>query len=226
LGWVTAAAGALWLLGLASLTWQQVQIWKNTETLWRYAVEHTPQCGICNNNLGAWLVNNGFPEAGLPYVERSLAVRPDRVQNNVNAGIALANMGRVPEAVERFEKVVARYPEHVSALSNLGGALVRLGRGTEGLVHLERAIRLDPSHYAARVNLGIALTSLDRPAESVEHFRRAIALRPEAPYPHLGLCRAYLALGQLDLAREEWETLGALDRQMAAFLGPAFLDGW
>src|SRR5262249_32511488 len=49
---LAAAAAAAWIVGLGSLTWHQVQVWRDTETLWRFAVESDPECSICQSNLG------------------------------------------------------------------------------------------------------------------------------------------------------------------------------
>ena len=57
LGSAITAGVIVWLLGLASLTWNQVRIWTDTETLWRHALEVDPRCVLCHNQLGAELGN-------------------------------------------------------------------------------------------------------------------------------------------------------------------------
>src|SRR5207249_2237449 len=46
-----AGLGMLWICGLAYLSAQQVQIWRDTENLWRYALESDPNCAICRGNI-------------------------------------------------------------------------------------------------------------------------------------------------------------------------------
>ena len=53
---IAAVAAAAWILALGTLTWYQVQIWRDTETLWRNAVESDPECSICQNNVGVLLL--------------------------------------------------------------------------------------------------------------------------------------------------------------------------
>ena len=40
------------LAGLALLTWRQVGVWRDTETLWRHAVRVDPDCAISRHNSG------------------------------------------------------------------------------------------------------------------------------------------------------------------------------
>src|SRR5881296_1264359 len=53
-------AGVAWLVGLAVLTFNQVQIWHDTETLWRFALDAEPDCVICHSNLGIYFGNRGL----------------------------------------------------------------------------------------------------------------------------------------------------------------------
>lgn len=223
---MAGAVAGLGLLGLATLTWYQVQIWKDTETLWYFAVDATPDCGICHNNLGVYLTNKGFPQAGLMHLQRSLVLRPDHIGTHGNIGVALANMNRPAEAVPHYEKVLAKYPKKVDVRANLGGTLVRLGRIDEALAHLQEAAKLSPNHYPVAANFALALSHVGRHAEAIPHFRRAIEARPQEPFPHYGLAQAYLAVGQPDVARAEYEALRALDRNLASYLAGAFVTEW
>src|SRR4029453_15169499 len=45
-------AGALGGGALGTMTWAQTAIWKDSETLWRRAVEVDPACSLCESNLG------------------------------------------------------------------------------------------------------------------------------------------------------------------------------
>src|SRR5439155_474013 len=51
-----AALGVL-LTTLAALTWLQVQVWRDSESLWTHAMLVTPECSICHDNYGAAIVN-------------------------------------------------------------------------------------------------------------------------------------------------------------------------
>src|SRR5262249_58194614 len=50
----------VWLAALAYLSTQQIQIWRDTESLWRYAIEVGPGCTICHGNVGTYLLEQGY----------------------------------------------------------------------------------------------------------------------------------------------------------------------
>jgi Flp pilus assembly protein TadD len=135
-------------------------------------------------------------------------------------------MNRPAEAVPHYEKVLAKYPKKIDVRANLGGTLVTLGRIDEALAHLQEAAKLSPNHYPVAANFAIALSHVGRHAEAIPHFRRAIEARPQEPFPHYGLAQAYLAVGQPDVARAEYEALRALDRNLASYLAGAFVTEW
>ncbi len=218
---LTAGTVAVWFVGLAFLTGQQIQVWRDSDTLWRYAVEFTPDCAVCHGNLGAFLVNQGHGALAIEHFERALALRPDRVKTHGNLGLALVNAGRPSEAVWHLQQVLERYPADVDALNNLSVALIRQGKPDEAIEHLRRAIWLNPAHVGTHTNLGAALANLGNSAEAAEHYRRAIELKPDAPEPRFGLAQVYLDLGKAGSAQEEYdEALKRLDPRMASQLPP------
>jgi len=217
---------AAWLFGLATLTWQQVQIWKDTETLWRFAVDSEPRCAICQSNLGVYLQNERLYDLALPYFERALALRPDYPKYHKDLGTDLLNLGRAPEAAAHLRGALELAPDDVEALNTLSVALMTQGRHPEALAILERAARLKPDDAMVQTNLATALLELRRPQESLPHVRSALAREPTAPRPHITLGLIYLRLGQLDAARAQYEELEKLDPRLALLLGAALIRDW
>ena len=56
---VGLAGAALILLGLGSATWVQASAWRDSESLWSWAVEADPECAICFNNLALAFMTRG-----------------------------------------------------------------------------------------------------------------------------------------------------------------------
>ena len=226
IGTVFTATAAAWLLGLSVLTWQQVQIWRDDDTLWRYAAESDPDCSICHANLGVLLHNRGLPALALEHFERELSLRPDHVRSHHMLALSLMALGRTPEAIDHMQRVLAVSPNDADVLNNLGVALIGERRFPEALVHLQRAAALEPRHVQVLTNLGLALTELERVEEALRHLQRAIELGPREPNSRLALGRAYLARGDFRGAREQYDALLPLDARMASALGAALIGEW
>src|SRR5438132_24412 len=202
--------GAAWLIGLAVLTFNQVQIWRDTETLWRFAVDAEPDCVTCHSNLGIFLGNHGLTGLARQHFLRALEVRPDLVKTHYHLGFVEAASGNFAKAVEEYAIFLKRYPDDVDALNNSSAALMTLHRPDEALVLIQRALRLKPKHVSAHTNLGYALAELGDREAALKQFRHTLELKFDTPQAWFGLVRVFLETGQLDAAHTAHGILGMI----------------
>jgi tetratricopeptide (TPR) repeat protein len=221
-----AGLGVVWFCGLAYLSAQQVQIWRDTESLWRYALESDPDCAVCRSNFGTYLAKQGYFGLAKTEFERVLVLRPNNEKIHMNLGGAHAALGDFPRAIEHFRLYLKRYPNDVDALNNLGAALLSDRRAHEALEPLQRAMKVNPRQAGPHVNMGYAYAELGKLAEAPSLFRQAIALKYDTPHAWAGLARVYLESGRPGAAHTAWGILGMLDAKLAASLGPAFVQSW
>jgi protein O-mannosyl-transferase len=218
--------GVLWLCSLAYLSVQQVQIWRDTETLWRHALDSEPNCSVCHGNFGAYLSLRGDLELAKAEFQRVLELRPGEPKAVQHLGHTYASLGNFPKAIEIFRLYLKQYPNDEDALNNLGVALLASKRPREALEPLQHALRVKPEYVVALVNSGIAHADLREYPEALRMFRQAIALKYDTPGAWSGLARVSLEQGEPRAARTAWGILGMLDRNQAAAIGPAFLQTW
>ena len=221
-----AGLGVLWLCGLAYLSAQQIQIWRDTDSLWRYALESEPNCALCHGNLGVYLSTQGNLGLAKAEFHRVLELRPGEPRALQHLGHTYASLGDLPRAVEILKLYLGRYPNDADALNNLGVTLLAAKRPREALKPLERAIRVKPEHTIALVNCGVAHADLGEYPEALSLFRRAITLKYDTPAAWSGLARVSVEQGQPDAGRTAWGILGMLDAKEARAIGPAFLQTW
>jgi Flp pilus assembly protein TadD len=212
---VAAAAAAAWILALGLLTWYQVQIWRDSESLWRFAVEADPECSICHSNLGILLVREHQAYAlGRDHLERTLALRPDRHRTRANYGMTLSRLGETERALEQIQLALAHFPNDPDALSNLAGILIGRHRHAEALTYLERARAIKPDHSVVLANLGALFIETGRVVEAIDPLRRSIELKPREPITFLLLARAYMALGEFEQANRVFESMKKMDARV------------
>ena len=162
--------------GLAILSWHLVWVWRDSETLWAYAVSLEPASPLAHGNLGFAYLNRGrLPEAEretrvalrlAPEWElgqQNLAAVLARQERFVEAGEARAQLGylllkhrKYDAAVALFQKEVSVRPGDAAAHNNLGAALLLRGDVGFAIEHFEQCLRLDPGHEKARRNLAAA----------------------------------------------------------------------
>jgi tetratricopeptide (TPR) repeat protein len=209
------AVAALGLAGLAVLSAVQVQVWRDTETLFRHALDLDPRCANCLNQLGIVESLRGRWELAAANFDRAAALRPDLPGIQGNLSVALLRSGRSAEAVRQLRSLLERYPDHPEVWNHLGAALIQEGKLEEARGYLIRAVDRTPSSPTALGNLGIALRRLERPAEAIPYLRRSLAIDPTAAVVRFELGRAYLAVGDAAAAREEAAALRRLDSALA-----------
>jgi Tfp pilus assembly protein PilF len=213
-------------IGLAGLSFQQVQVWRDTDTLWRYAIDAEPDCAICRGNLGVYLSSRGLTQEARVHFERALAARPDQVKSYHYLGYLHALKGEHKGAAESYETYLKRYPNDADALTNMGATLMALGRPREALDLLRRAEKIKPNSPFVTTNLGYALGDTGHPAESLLYLRRAIGIKWDMAHPWSGLVRFFSETGQPDAARTALGILRMLDPVMANRAGPWALETW
>jgi Flp pilus assembly protein TadD len=190
-----AALGAL-LATLGALTWLQVQVWRDTESLWTHATYATPECAMCHDNYGGVLVNRlpvrpGEQLVAIEHFHQALMLRPDREKPYGGLGLAFLHLGRLQEAEAALRRAVAGTSTEVGAFNNLGFALNQQGRFAEAILYLRRGVSLDEHNVIARTNLGDALVGVGRLQEGIAELHRAADEQPFAPEPRMGLVLAY-----------------------------------
>jgi Flp pilus assembly protein TadD len=243
---VSALAGgaALIVLTLGLAAWTQTQVWRDSETLWRWAVEMDPTCSLCHGNLGSAITSTELGRARLDEAEahlrRAIELRPDNPIPHFNLGTLLSVRTRYGEAEAALRKYLELLPDSPSGLGRLGLLYLLQGRLENAVPLLERARRLPPGpppnpggpaptplakaiglvedDPGALMLLGRSLVEQGKPGDAVLALERAAALAPSAVPARFWLVQAYRGAGRDDLAREQLEVLRRLDPRAAAGL--------
>ncbi len=171
--------GGMLLTVLAGLTWQQTQIWHDSERLWTRVLEVEPESPYAHNNYGNLMFQQGRVNDALSHYALAVRYRPHYAQALANYGVALAASGRTDEAIDAYRRAIAMLPNLDDAEGNWGVALMRQGDVAGAVGHFARAIELNPANADAHVNWGNALVRLGRASDALAHYARAIELQPD-----------------------------------------------
>ncbi len=226
IGQALAATGFLLAAGLATLSFQQVQIWRDTDSLWRYALESEPGCSICHENMGLYLGGRGLLEQAREHFERSLALRPDQVNAHNLLGWTHAFKGEPREAAAAFEIYLKRRPNDAMALANFASVLMTLQRSQEALSLMQRAVKFRPNSPFVIMNLGYALGETGHKDEALWYFKQAIRIKWDMPQPWFGLTRFSNETGRHSAALTALGVLQMLNPELARRIGPTLLETW
>jgi protein O-mannosyl-transferase len=197
------------VVALGVLTWNQVRIWRDTETLWTHAVRVDPNSAIAHFNLGMALGEQDRPPEAIEHFRETLRLEPDYPSAESNWATELAQQGKLAEAIEHFQQALRANPKDALGHTSWGAALVDQGKPTEAIAHFREALRLevdDPRIRAiAHTNWAGALIAQGQVVEAIEHYREALRIAPGLAAAQNGLGQALAQEGQRAEAKEHYQ---------------------
>jgi tetratricopeptide (TPR) repeat protein len=153
------------------------------------------------NNLAGEALLEGQNERAFELAAVATEIAPGFLQAVNNLGVAYSRLGRYQEALEVFRNGLTLDPKNVALLSNTVRTYQQLGfteEATAALKQLEGFQHSNPFYY---LYLGELALLRDQPGDALAQMREAYRRDAEIPEVHLGLVKAYLALGDTEKAR-------------------------
>ncbi|HLF47763.1 MAG TPA: hypothetical protein VJA45_00195 [Methylomirabilota bacterium] len=243
---VLGGGAALAVAALAAGSWEQSQTWRDSETLWRWAVDVDPACAVCRLNLGqAVLKDSKSGEARLAEAEglfnEAIRLRTDYAEPYYNLGTALLVERRYEDAEAALRTFVRLAPARDVGPERLGLLSLVRGRYAEALPLLRQAAQMrgaassppagtpadgDPALSEALgllsdtpdtlLYIGQVLVEQGKGAAAAAVLRRAAALDPGAAAAQYWLAQAYQLTGDRPRREAALARLRALDPALAA----------
>lgn len=120
------------IIALGILTVNQLQYWKNSETLFKHTLEVTEGNWVIQNNLGLVYLNQGKLDEAFLHLTQSIKAKP-------SYSLAYLNLGAAYLAAKEYEKAVDAFTwsllfDRISPKAHYGLGVAYLGLGKQGLV--------------------------------------------------------------------------------------------
>lgn len=143
---LTAAVlgGALLVIALGTTARIQVQLWHDSEMLWRWAIDKDPTCALCHGALGAAILeaSGGAPERmdeAERYLRRAIALRNRVVIAYVALGTIETDRGHDREAEAALRTYMELAPQSPEGPERLALLFLAQGHAREALPLLRQA---------------------------------------------------------------------------------------
>jgi tetratricopeptide (TPR) repeat protein len=183
------AAAVLATLACAVVARRQVETWKDSETLWRHAVDVEPDNAAAHNYLGDHLCWLGRWDEAVAEFREFVRISPDSAEARNNLGYALMKRGDFGAAEAALREALQRDSAFADAHENLGFTLRSQGRLDDAVVELNEALRLRPGFAAAHRDLAGVYAEQGRVGDAVREFETALRLDPDDQGARDGLAR-------------------------------------
>jgi len=192
--WATAVWARKWSLQIAeqgslvaailcvllAVSYNQTSYWRNSETLWRHAIDCTEDDALARNNLGIVLFYRGQVEEAAALWRQALQINPAYAEAHNNLGYALFREGRTNDAIVQYREALRIDPTFALAHNYLGIALFGQGRAEEAIAEFQEALRDNPSfaEAEARYYLGLAQFQLGQSEQAIAQIEKTVDLQP------------------------------------------------
>jgi tetratricopeptide (TPR) repeat protein len=190
------AATMFWLPGLACLAWLQADCWRNSETLWRSALQRTSENYAAENNLGVALVDLHRPAEAIEHYRKAIAIRPDYLNADSNLRGALFNAGRIDEALRDCREHLPLTCPDAEVHFSFGVALQQRGRLEEAVVCYRRALEIKPDSVKVHNNLAAAYAQYGRLPAAIAEWDKTLQIDPGHASARLNLGKALVKVGR------------------------------
>jgi len=178
---VGVAAGVL-LTTWTLFTVNQVSYWKDSETLFKQAIDATGNNFFAHNHLGLVYGYAGDSVKAEEEYIKAVDIAPSYDAANSNLGACYAN--RKPpdydKAIAWFQAAVRVNPHNAGHRFNLGLMYVGLGKLDKAEAVFRQAIEIDPSHFESHWRLSQILYDQGRSSEALAEMQETLRLYPDA----------------------------------------------
>ncbi|MDQ2824037.1 MAG: tetratricopeptide repeat protein, partial [Verrucomicrobiota bacterium] len=160
---VLAPAAVAVVATLSILSWKQAAHWRDTETLWSYTLNVTPDSDVAHTGLAGILFVRGQVDEAIAHYRRAIALRSGNSGAQHGLATALAQQRKVDEAIEHYRKALELQPDNIEASNALALLLVHRGDYAEAIAQWQNSLRYEPDDGNAANNLAWVLATADDP---------------------------------------------------------------
>ena len=182
-----AAIAMALLLALSLRTWDQLSRWRNSETLFKHALNVAPKNSTAHGHYAFALLQADNLDSAIYHYHEALRLRTNRSKGiYIYTGLADAfiKQGKTLEAQWALYSALDLKPEDEDMRFHLANALLAEEDLAGAADQFARIVEANPQHVASHINLAIALTRLGKPAEAEPHFLQALRLEPSDADTH------------------------------------------
>jgi Flp pilus assembly protein TadD len=201
---VLGVLGAAAIILCCVLTGRQLSYWKDSEALFRHALEVTANNPLAHDSLGSALSSKGQVEEAIRHYHEALRLNPVYPEAHYNLGNELVRKGKTAEAASHYQEAIRLKPQYAEAHYNLARVLAEGGRVDEAIEQLQAATRSKPDYSDAHFNLGILLAGAGQTNAALSEFQAAVRLRPGDADGHNFLGLTLARMGRTDEAVSQY----------------------
>ncbi len=172
----------------------------------RQAAKLRPEWSAAFVNIGASSYALGQYKEAVDAYRQAIRLDDDNADIQFSLGLSFGKLNRADEEILAYRRVLALRPDHAKSLENIGLAYFKQRRFTEAATTFDslKTYKPDAKTYNS---LGESLFESGKTEESIEALNSALSYNSDFDKARYNLGRAYLKMGNRDLAQVQYEIL-------------------
>ena len=180
-----------WLVGAYFMASKQINVWKNSVSLWTRANQHCKHSALVHNNLGMAYIDSGQTDKAITVFHKGLEVTPDYIPIYNNLGRLFIDRDQPEEAKRILQRAVSIAPNNAKAYRNLGHVHRRLNEFLPAITCYKKSIIAQPNHIRTYLSLGNYLLEKHHLLQAELVYKRALKIDSHHPDVHFSLGITY-----------------------------------
>ena len=179
-----AWAGALFgliVLALSTAAFNQIGHWRNSETLWTYAIGVTPNNFMAEDNLAQELAHQGRTQEAMVHFQNTLRLYNWGPSDLITFGVYEANHGYASDSIKQYDRALRNTTDpntRAIALSNMGSAYMDLKDFEHARQSFYQALKFDPNNVPALIGTGLLAQKSGNLDLAIRQYTKAVSIKP------------------------------------------------
>jgi len=167
-----------YLIILAVLSRQRIEVWKNSENLWSNVIAQYPVSAPAYLSRGDYYLSMNQADQALADFNQATVLNPNNPEAFQYQGHALIQKEKFAEAAAAYTKALQLNPADTASYNNRANTFLLRGEYARALDDYTRAIRMAPEQTDARLNRGMLFLIQEKYTDALQDFKEVLARNP------------------------------------------------
>ena len=189
---------------LGFVSYQRIQVFKDSTSLWNDVIKKYPQCFLAYNNRGSLFDKQELYDRAIDDYSKAIELNPDYAKAYNNRGFDYDNQHLYDKAIADYAKALEIDPNFTKAYNNLEIAFLKQGLYDRVISDYTKTIKINPANADAYNNRGIAFVNKKLYDKAIVDYTKAIALQPDYTDAYYNRGIAYFNQSLFDKAVDDY----------------------
>jgi tetratricopeptide (TPR) repeat protein len=200
--WMYLASG-IFVLAMSLITFNQISVWKDSETLWTQVIQEFPdKAGDAHGNRGNYLGKKGRIDEAMNDGQKALSIDSTNAKAYALIGNLFAQKGNYNQAIANFSAAIKFDPKDYNHYQNRAVSFAILNQFTNAESDFNQAIELAKGeNQEIYTNRGIMYLNQGKFDAAIADCMHCQKIVPTSPANNYCLAQSLFKQGRLDEAR-------------------------